>query len=111
MHFNKSCQTDIIYLDFSQCFDRVVQNKLVCKLSKYVFQEMVFKCIENLLTNNIQTVKVDNSTLQCKYVVSGILQCIVLDPSVLFFCTDINSFSDNCTPSVQVDYTKVCKSA
>ena len=56
-----SSQTDIIYLDFSKCFDTICHSKLLFKLYKFGIKETAFKWIENFLTGCTQFVKTNNA--------------------------------------------------
>ena len=105
-----SNQTDIIFLDFSKCFDTVCHSKLLFKLSKFGIKETAFKWIENFLTGRTQFVKINNALSSPKSVKSGVPQGSVLGP-LLFLCfsSDLQNVVKYSTISVYADDTKLFK--
>ena len=110
LNFDRGVQTDIIYLDYSKCFDTVVHSKLLHKLSKYGFKGVALGWLENFLMNRIQSVKVGNTVSPSRYVTSGVPQGTVIGP-LMFICfsADLNSVIEKCTTSMYADDTKIYK--
>ena len=70
--FDRAVQTDIIYLDYSKCFDSVVHSKLLFKLSNYGFNGSSFRWIKNFLTGRKQYVRIGTSLSTSRDVISGV---------------------------------------
>ena len=110
LNFDDGKQTDVIYLDYSKCFDSVCHNKLLYKLSKYGFAGSAYKWIESFLTNRVQQVKVNNSLSEERNVISGVPQGTVLGPLLfLIFSADISSVVQYSKLSMYADDTKLYK--
>jgi len=105
---DNAVQTDVIYLDYSKCFDSVVHSKLLYKLQRYGFTEDAFLWIQNFLLGRKQHVKVGNSLSAPKQVISGVPQGTVLGPLLfLLFSADINNVIQHSSLSMYADDTKV----
>ena len=96
---------DIIYTDFMKAFDSVAHKRLLVKLRNLGFEGDILKWIESLLTNRIQSVKINDSTSKWSKVLSGIPQGSVIGPLLfIIFINDMpkiikNScklFADDC---------------
>ena len=107
-NYDRGIQTDVIYLDYSKCFDSVVHSKLLYKLAKYGFSDNAYKWIENFLINRVQHVKVGTCLSDAQEVISGVPQGTVLGP-LLFLCfsSDIKDIVKNCHLSMYADDTKL----
>ena len=90
-NFDDGRQADIIYLDYSKCFDTVCHSKLVYKLSKYGMSNSALNWITSFLTDRVQHVKINNNMLPPASVLSGVPQGSVLG-SVLFLCFSCLTF-------------------
>ena len=108
--FDNGNQTEVIYLDYSKCFDTVVHSKLLFKLSKMGFVGSAYKWLESFLINRYQKVKVGNSFSNNEYVKSGVPQGTVLGP-LLFLCfsSDIVNVVQHSIISMYADDTKLYK--
>ncbi len=60
-NFDNNVATDIVYLDYSKCFDKVCHKKLLYKLSKYSISGSAFSWLESFLSKRVQSVKVQNT--------------------------------------------------
>ena len=109
--FDMGLQTDVVYLDYSKCFDSVVHSKLLYKLANlYGIVDSAYNWIENFLANRYQYVKVGSALSRGQTVLSGVPQGTVLGP-LLFLCfsADINSIVSHVHVSMYADDTKVYK--
>ncbi len=77
-NYDKGIQTDVIYLDYSKCFDTVVHSKLMFKLSKYGFEGSAYDWIKNFLVDRKQLVKLGAELSDETIVLSGVPQGTVL---------------------------------
>ncbi len=58
--YHKVSAHHVVYLDYSNCFDKVCHTKLFHKLSKYGITDFALSWLENFLTNRVQSVKVNS---------------------------------------------------
>ena len=103
-----SNQSDIIYLDYSKCFDTVCHSKLLYKLGKYGINGSAFNWLSIFLNNRVQHVKINNTLSPPATVSSGVPQGSVLGP-LLFLCfsADLPSVIKYSNISIYADDTKL----
>ena len=108
---NSRNTTDIIYLDFSEAFDKVCHKKLFLKLKCYSSSGNLLQWIKNFLTGRTQAVKVEGIRSSCRPVLSGIGQGTCLGS--LAFLIYINDLAHVLEGRVQfaifADDVKICK--
>jgi len=109
-NFDNGVSTDIVYLDYSKCFDKVCHNKLLYKLSKYGITGSAYNWLRNFITGRVQHVKINSSTSPAMPVRSGVPQGTVLGP-ILFLCysADMPAVVENSKLSIYADDTKLYK--
>ena len=84
---------DVIYLDFSKAFDKVDFNVLLQKLSRLGIGGVIYKWIEQFLTNRRQCVGVNGFISAFVEVLSGVPQGSVLGP--LLFLVMMEDIDDS----------------
>jgi hypothetical protein len=99
---------DVVYIDFSKAFDKVVHSILLAKLVKLGFSEQFVSVINSWLTGRIQFVKIDDAMSTAKQVLSGVPQGTVLGP-VLFnvYIIDLFNLLRNTTIFCYADDSKL----
>ena len=109
-NFDQGFQTDVIYLDYSKCFDTVVHSKLLYKLSHYGFEGTALQWLESFLSNRSQIVKINGAFSHPKEVISGVPQGTVLGPVLfLFYSADLQKEIKYSDISMYADDTKLFK--
>ena len=73
---------DIVYLDFSKAFDTVSHSLLLEKLMCYGLDQWSMWYVGNWLTGHTQSVVVNNSFSNWQPVTRGVLQGLILGPTL-----------------------------
>ena len=88
--------TFVAHVDFARGFDSVSLPKLIHKLKWAGVRGLLLSCIQSLLTDRLQKVKIGNSFSDLKPIVSGVPQGSVLGPILfIFYINDITNVMDN----------------
>ena len=110
-NFDQGLQTDVIYLDYSKCFDTVSHKKLLFKLSGYGLGGSALKWIESFLIERKQCVKLNSTFSPFVDVTSGVPQGSVLGPVLfLIFSADVKQVIKHSKFSVYADDIKLFRS-
>ena len=111
LNFDNNLATNIVYLDYSKCFDKVCHNKLLHKMKTYGITGSAFNWLESFLVNRVQHVKINGSLSPAARVESGVPQGTVLGPILfLIYSADLPQVVSHCKLSMYADDTKVYKS-
>ena len=97
-----------IYIDFAKVIDKDVHTKLLFKLQSYDKDRIVFKWIEQVLTDRLQCIRVNGYYSNFIAVLSGVPQSSVLGPILfLIFIDDICDAVRDCSVKLFADDVKL----
>ena len=99
-HIDSGEQINVILLDFSKAFDKVLHQHLFVKLAHYGIRDLVLEWIKDFLTNRTQKVVLNNVTSSSVDVLSGVPQGSVLVP--LLFLLYINDLPSSVSSNVKL---------
>ena len=91
-------QNDIIFLDFSKAFHKVLHNLLLHKLKTFGFNNKLLNWFTDYLSERSQTVIVEGKQSENLPVTSGVPQGSIL--GALIFILYVNDISDGCSSTV-----------
>ena len=92
LNVNNSCQTDILFLDFSKAFDKVSHHKLLHNIDFYGIRGHTKKWIHGFVSDRMQQVSVNGKKSKVAKVLSGVPRGSVLGP--VLFLLYINDITD-----------------
>ena len=93
-------QIDLILIDFSKAFDKVVHEKLLLKLHQYDIRGDTLNWIKDFLDNRKQTVVINGINKDEVPVSSGVPQASVLGP--ILFLAYINDLPEQVKSRVRL---------
>ena len=101
---------DVVYLDFSNAFDKVDLNLALTKIQHLGIGGKILKWIQSFLTNRYQTIIVDGVPSNPSPVISGVPQGSVLGPLIfLILIGDIDEKVEHSSVRSFADDTRVIK--
>jgi hypothetical protein len=110
-NFDSKMATDVIYLDYSKCFDKVCHSKLLHKLEKYGITNQALQWLKGFLLDRKQYVRVNQSLSAAAEVKSGVPQGTILGPLLfVIYSADLASVVSNSKLSMYADDSKLYKS-
>jgi ribonuclease P/MRP protein subunit RPP40 len=107
-NLDSQIDTYVAHVDFARAFDSVPIPKLIHKLKGAGVSGALLACIEALLTNRTQRVRIENSLSSALLVCSGVPQGSVLGPILfIFYINDlVGEISPLCVPKLFADDLK-----
>ncbi|CAF4761859.1 unnamed protein product [Pieris macdunnoughi] len=103
-------QVDVIYTDYSKCFDKIDHNILLSKLSSMGIRGNLFRWFSSYVENRCQTVVLNGYSSRTRYIPSGVPQGSLLGPLLFnIFVNDITHCFQSSKILLYADDMKIMK--
>lgn len=108
MHMSEPSQVDVVYTDYSKCFDRIDHFILLRKLQSVGIRGDLYRWFTSYVENRCQTVALNGYTSSTMVIPSGVPQGSILGPLLfIIFVNDISSCFINSKIILYADDMKI----